>query len=479
MLRRWRNGYFHFQPLRQASGRSAQLSNVSEVLNSDGSNLATVLLHLHTNKPRLWSTLQGLIADIIPDVGVLMTPVNGGTCEIAFRDPAVKNEFQHNLKDLGTGVEQLLMLLVVGLTRTSTRATVVLEDPEIGLHPSAQRALLGLLQNWSHRSLILTATHSAAMLDWSSPETRVVTVSRKHGVSEAVVVTTERAHLLRELGMRMSDVLSAERILILEGPSDREILEAWFHDVLRSPKVVVLPGGGGYDARHAELLAKWLEVADQLGQRRVLYVRDRDELSGAFLEKLEKSPNTYLLPGREIENLLLDYEVIATLLSTERAKQGRDPVSSAEVAAIARSTADELKHAVVMKRVMTEFSDPVRLVDNSLRRKLGRVVPSEEILISAVVDRIPRPGDVKSRISEAWFTHTAEIDAAWDDAWESLAPGADVLKGIWQHFLGSGYSKSKDGPALAKLMRTPPEALRNVFNAFLSDDESSERKSTG
>ncbi len=471
LLRRWRSGYFHFHPLRQASGRSAPLSNVSDALDSDGSNLATVLLHLHTNKPYLWSVLQELIVGIIPDVGKLMTPVNGGTCEIAFRDPAVKIEFQHNLKDLGTGVEQLLMLLVVGLTRASRATTVVLEDPEIGLHPSAQRALLGLLQDWSHRGLILAATHSAAMLDWSSPATTVMTVSRKRGVSEATIVTTERASVLRELGMRMSDVLSAERILVLEGPSDRDILEVWFHDVLRSPRVVVLPGGGGYDARHAELLAKWLEAADELGQRRVLYVRDRDELSGAFLEKLEESPNTYLLPGREIENLLLDYDAISTIISGERAKQGRDPVSSAEIAAIARSKAHELKSTVVMKRVMTEFAEPVRLVDNSLRRKLGRAVPSEETLISAVTDRVPRPEDVQSRISAAWSAHAAEIDAAWDEAWESLAPGADVLKGIWQHFLGSGYSKSKDGPALAKAMRTPPESLRNVFDSFMSNSE--------
>ncbi|MFD8967697.1 AAA family ATPase [Streptomyces sp. NPDC059568] len=470
VLRRWRQGYFHFQPLRQANGRSASLSNVSGTLEPNGSNLATVLLHLQTNEPRVWSNLLQLIVDIIPNVGNLMTPVSGATCEITFSDSIVRGGFQHNLKDLGTGVEQLLMLLVVGLTRTAR--TVILEDPEIGLHPSAQRALLGLLQDWSRYGPILAATHSAAMLDWTSPSSTVIAVSRKNGVSEATVVTTERASVLRELGMRMSDVLSAERILVLEGPTDRDILDIWFRDVLRSPRVVVLQGGGGYDARHADLLATWLTAADQLGQRRVLYVRDRDELSGAFLKKLESSPNTFLLPGREIENLLLNYEAIAKVISKERASQQRnDPVTPTEIATAARSAADELKQMVVMKRVMTELAEPIRLVDNNMRRKLARASPSEETLIAAVTDRVPQRDGIQAHISKAWTAHSQAVNATWDQDWETLAPGADVLKSIWQNFLARGYSKSTDGPSLAEEIKTPPKTLRDIFDTFMSDSE--------
>ncbi|MFJ1603923.1 AAA family ATPase [Streptomyces sp. NPDC088253] len=469
VLQDWREGYFHFHPLRQGSDRSAALADISEALKPDGSNLATVLLFLHNNSPREWSQLQKLIAGIIPDIGELMTPIYGGTCQVAFSDPAVRGGFLHNVKDLGTGVEQLLMLLVVGLTRTAR--TVVLEDPEIGLHPSAQRALLSLMQDWARRTPILAATHSAAMLDWSSASTTVIAVRRSRGVSDATVVTTERAAVLRELGMRMSDVLSAERILILEGPTDKDILDVWFPDVLRSPRIVVLPGGGGYDARHADLLAKWLEAADQLDQRRILYVRDRDELSGAFLAKLEESPNIFLIPGREIENLLLDYEAIAEVINRERGNQGRDPVTGSEIAASARSAADELKETVVMKRTMTDFAEPIRLVDNALKRELARNSPSEEALTVAMTARLPQREEIQARTSTAWAGHSAAVDAAWEKEWASLAPGADVLKGVWQEFLGRGYSKGTDGPALAREMKAPPEMLGDVFQRFMNSSD--------
>jgi energy-coupling factor transporter ATP-binding protein EcfA2 len=146
------------------------------------------------------------------------------------------------------------MTLVLGLTQTAN--TVVMEEPETGLHPGAQRALLGLLQDWSEDRLIVVSTHSATMLDWSSPVTSVVSISRTGTDSTATLVTGDRAAVLSELGIRLSDVLSAERIRILDGPSDKDIFEIWFPNVIRDPHVAVVDGEGGYNAHHAELPAR-------------------------------------------------------------------------------------------------------------------------------------------------------------------------------------------------------------------------------
>lgn len=466
VVERWRAGYFHFQPLRQASGRTAQLLGITPTLATDGSNLATVLLHLQTNQPEVWKRIGQLISEIIPGVGELMTPVNGDHCEIVFWSHQRRAVTPRNLKDLGTGVEQLLMLLVVGLTRQAR--TVVLEDPEVGLHPSAQRALLGLLQDWSSGRMILAATHSAAMLDWTSPSTTVVAVRRRHGVSTADIVTTERAEVLRELGIRMSDILSAERLLVLEGPTDRDILDIWFADILRNPRVVVLNGGGGSDARHADLLANWLADADQLGQRRVLYVRDRDELSEAAAARLCESGNVFVLPVREVENLLLDVEAVTKLINKERTAQSKEQVTVAEVAEVMRTAADELRQTVILKRVMAEL-DPIRLADNKLRAKLAKARADEEALAAAVTERIPLREEVMASISTAWAAHTRTVNDAWEQDWKALAPGADVLGTVITRFLDRGYSKGSDGPALARFIQDPPAVLREQFHKFMAD----------
>jgi hypothetical protein len=393
-----------------------------------------------------------------------MTPVSGDQCSIVFQDEQITTH-KHNFKDLGTGVEQLLMTLVVGLTQSA--AAIILEEPETGLHAGAQRALLGLLQDWSTDRLFVASTHSATMLDWTSPTTAVVSVSRKGTDSIAMPVTTERADVLRELGVRLSDVLSAERILILEGPTDKEIFDAWFPEVTRSPHVVVVDGGGGYNARHADLFVKWLDDVDQLGARRVLYARDADELSAKFLQRLEESSHVHVLPGREIENLLLDFEAIAAVINFERGKVEKDAIKADAVATMARQLADGLKPTVVLKRVMAGLADPIRLVDNDLRRRLSKSKADETALSGEVLKRVPDKDDLKAIIVEKWQHNAKEVEDAWEKGWLRIAPGADLLSALWKKYLDRGYSKSVDGLAIAKRM-DPPSDLASVLQEFMS-----------
>jgi energy-coupling factor transporter ATP-binding protein EcfA2 len=465
LLAKWRQGYFHFKPLREAQGRYSPLSEITPELQSTGANLAKVLLYMHNNRPDVWARLVSLVQQIVPGVGALMTPVGGNQSSIVFQDEQLPSH-THNLKDLGTGVEQLLMTLVVGLTQTAY--TIVLEEPETGLHPGAQRALLGLLHDWSRNRTFVASTHSATMLDWTSPSTSVVSVSRAGLDSTAALVTTERASVLRDLGVRISDVLSAEFILILEGPTDKEILDIWFPDIVRSPRVAVVDGGGGYNARHADLFVKWLETADQLGVRRVLYARDRDELSAEFLSKLEASRYVFVLPCRELENLLLDFDAVTEVINQERVKSDQAEISPDEVRLAAGGIADSLKSVVVLKRVMAEFAEPVRLVDHKLRRRLAKARADEEALKAAVLERLPQGTEIEASISEAWQAQTAAIEDAWGQEWLNLAPGADLLVGLWKKYLGRGYSKSSDGVAIARHMASQPASLARVLDEFMA-----------
>ncbi|MFI1522230.1 hypothetical protein [Kitasatospora cineracea] len=45
-----------------------------------------------------------------------------------------------------------------------------------------------------------------------------------------------------------------------------------------------------------------------------------------------------------------------------------------------------------------------------------------------------------------------------------------MLKTVLHEFLSRGYRKDTDGPALARLIPQPPEALRQVFDAFMAED---------
>lgn len=466
VITEWRKGYFHFRPLRESVGRISGLSGVTPILETNGANLAKVLLYLYTNHPDVWQTLQTHVTSIVPDVGQLMVPVEDTNVEVVFKDRS--SGVRHNLKDLGSGVEQLLMLLVVGLTESAN--VVLLEEPETGLHPSAQRALLTLLQTWSEERLFMASTHSAALLDWHSPTTSVLAVSRTDGNSVVTPVTTERATLLQELGVRLSDVLSAERILIVEGPTDKEILDTWFPSVLNDPRLVIIRGGGGYNARHASLFAAWLDEADGLGQRRVLYVRDRDELSADFLSKLQESENVFVLPCRELENLMLDDGAIQKVINAERERLGKAAVTVEEVSSTSRKLADELQQVVVLKQVMADLADPIRLVDNKMRGKLAKESADEAALSAEVLARVPTAEAVSAKISSTWEQRDGEISSNWDADWKNLAPGADILQRLWLKYLDRGYNKSRDGLALAEAMEVPPQVLHELLDAFMQEN---------
>ncbi len=267
--------------------------------------------------------------------------------------------------------------------------------------------------------------------------------------------------------------MSAERILVLEGPTDKDIFEVWFPEIARNQYVVILLGRGGYNAQHADLFAEWLDSADELGQRRVLYIRDRDELSAKFLERLERSPNVYVQSCRELENLLLDFEVIATVINGQRGRAAGETLTADEVAASAKELADDLKPVVVLKHVMAELADPIRLVDNELRRKLGRVRADVAALTQAVIVRVPDKEQVKADIAASWEQYSRELDEAWDQEWTCLVPGADLLNALWMKYLNQGYSKSTNGLAIATTMQAPPETLRALLAQFMSDEATS------
>lgn len=461
----WRTRFFHFRALRPGTGRNAGLAS-EQVLQPSGQNLPAVLLDLQTNRPHLFADLRNIITQIVPDVGRLETPTAGGSMEVSFADP-YRPGVLLNLKDLGTGVEQLLMTIVVGLTQAPPFALIA-EEPETNLHPAAQRALLGLLQTWARDRLIVVATHSTVMLDWSPGGDRLWLVTREQGASHVASVDTEPLAVMTSLGVRLSDVLSAERVLIVEGPADEDVLTAWFPDLLRNPRVTVVQGGGGDNARHAELLAAWLSAADRLGTRRVLYVRDRDELPPSLLDRLVASQVVHVLDQRELENYLLDLDALTAVISSLQPDDSEPPTPTA-IASTINQAAEQLRPAIIMNRVARQL-DIVRLMDHTLRRKLIRDNADLQALTAAVVGRIPDGQQLREKIAVWWQEAENDVTRQTGDDLLKIAPGAEVIDAVFMRFLGRHFNKRADGVAVATTMSEPPPALKRALDAFLSVD---------
>jgi hypothetical protein len=87
---------------------------------------------------------------------------------------------------------------------------------------------------------------------------------------------------------------------------------------------------------------------------------------------------------------------------------------------------------------------------------------------TAVLGRLPTSEQLRTKITELWAEAEAAVDAAWEERWHDLAPGADVLSQTWAA-LGARYDKQVDGPAIAAAMDQRPQELEQLLQQFFHE----------
>lgn len=173
----------------------------------------------YTAKARLES-ITNLLREVLEEPTTeLLVPHDGATVHVAFNGRVLP------LTHLGAGIEQIVLLATICTEYSDS--LILMEEPDLFLHPTLQRRLLAYLSSDYSNTYVLT-THSAAMLDTELASVYRVSWDLANGTTSALVSSPgSRAALATALGFRASDLVQANVVIWIEGPSDRIYLKKW------------------------------------------------------------------------------------------------------------------------------------------------------------------------------------------------------------------------------------------------------------
>ncbi|HUT54205.1 MAG TPA: AAA family ATPase [bacterium] len=142
-------------------------------LKEDGANLAPFLYLLNKTRPEYYRRIVDTIRQIAPFFGdFIFEPENG----------KVLLKWQERESDMLFGAHQasdgtLRMFALVSLLlqpENCLPSVIILDEPELGLHPYAINVISGLLKSVSVNRQVILATQSTTFIDYFDPEDVVV-----------------------------------------------------------------------------------------------------------------------------------------------------------------------------------------------------------------------------------------------------------------------------------------------------------------
>lgn len=182
-MRSWRVYHFH-DTSESALVKQLHLVNDNLVLRPDARNLAAFLFFLQNNHEdsyeRIVKTIQ-LVAPFFGDFQLRKSPDNSDQIELEWTEKGEDIPFKaHHLSD---GTLRFICLATVFLQPTELQPeTILVDEPELGLHPYAITILASLIRSTSKEKQVIISTQSVTLLNEFAPEDLIVS-DRKAGSS--------------------------------------------------------------------------------------------------------------------------------------------------------------------------------------------------------------------------------------------------------------------------------------------------------
>lgn len=335
-----------FDAKRAASGTCPH--GASSKLRSDAANLPEVL-HTLMGNPDLFEEYKGRVREIFPTIkSITVLPLGQNSLQVRLwpdEERERRVDLSIPLDESGTGVGQVLAILYVAMN--AEPSVIGIDEPNSFLHPGAAKALIQILKRYDKHQYIVS-THSPEIIGAAQPAG--LHLIRNDGI-QSTVQTFEETRvddlrmMLEEVGSSISDVFSVDRVVYVEGPTEKECFDLIVRREKGGDEVgfafVALRNTGDFEGRSDTKAV--LGIYDTLSKggsilpAKVAFSFDREGKDEKQIAELEHrcQGKGHVLPRRMTENYLLSPAAIASVLRD----LGEADVKSEEVNALLQKLA--------------------------------------------------------------------------------------------------------------------------------------------
>jgi UDP-2,3-diacylglucosamine pyrophosphatase LpxH len=313
---------------------------------------------------------------------------------------------------------QIWCQLLTHLMRATPDSLVVIDEPEIYLHPDIQRRLLHVLKDMG--SDILLATHSTEILTEADPG-EIVLVDKRKASAERLKDIAGVQRAIDVLGSQQNITLTAlarnRRVLFVEGDHDFSLLRRFakrigLNELATGVGLAAMPSGGFGSWRRVSVLAEG--IADALGTELLIgAVYDRDYFCDEEVDEVLGTLSRFLTVShvhsrKEIENYLLIPGALSRAI--QKAFSDRMGVATAKL--------EELDVEKTLLKITEDMRDEVEAqwVDKYSRHyRTNRRDKSDGSTLTK---------DAMRRFRAAWNSGASRLQ---------VAPGKETLKRFREH----------------------------------------------